>query len=328
MKYLLALAALSLLLTGCNSDPLLGQPRPKETEKVNEKPKLENTFNNPKLDLLFVVDDSGSMGSHQINLSNNIDQFVTSIFANKLIDYNIGVITSTKENNGALRGGFITKQTPSKELILKTNLLAGTGGSGTEHFFEPIKAALESSIAGGINKGFYRPDAFLAIVFITDTGPSDRLMNSGQLFNYLVRLKSGDVNRVLSYGAIIPMENPNNCPTDGEWRGAVGELFNFINLTKGSYFDLCSPTFGRDLARIGEDLVERITFVIPLDQVPVVSTIEVKYGTQLIPQDPNKGWTYDPEQIALRFGRELELEDQPGVTELTVSFKPAKEIRN
>lgn len=321
MKYLFLVFSSLFAFSGCNSDSLLGQPRPLKTEAVKEKPKLKNKFSNPKLDILFVVDNSGSMNTHQSNISTNIDSFTNTIFQNTLIDFHIGVTTSDIADNGKLVAPFITKNTPNKEATLSQNILMGTGGSGTEFFFEPVEKALSA----GVNPGFHRSDAFLAIIFITDTGPSDSLTNN-QLFSLLVNLKSGDSDKVLSYGAIIPPPNAKGCLADSEWV-YIDKLINFINMTGGAFFDLCSADFGKELAKIGGDLADKLQFVVNLDKIPVVETIVVEYGTQIIPQDPIKGWTYDPNLVALRFGKEVELKEQPGVTSLSVSFKPANRIQ-
>jgi len=48
---------------------------------------------NPRVDILFVTDNSESMKSAQENLVKNMDRFTTGINRNKMIDYHVGVIS-------------------------------------------------------------------------------------------------------------------------------------------------------------------------------------------------------------------------------------------
>jgi hypothetical protein len=44
----------------------------------------------------------------------------------------------------------------------------------------------------------------------------------------------------------------------------------------------------------------------------------------VIPNDPKKGWVYDPTRNALVFGEELDLKPEPTGTQVQVSFTAAK----
>jgi hypothetical protein len=86
----LILASSILLLTACSpkSESLYLPPVQKLDQQVEDP---NAVYFDPSVDILFVVDNSGSMGSHQTNLIRNIDLFVNAFLNNSILDYNIGV---------------------------------------------------------------------------------------------------------------------------------------------------------------------------------------------------------------------------------------------
>ena len=62
-----------------------------------------------------------------------------------------------------------------------------------------------------------------------------------------------------------------------------------------------------------------------LSKAPIVSTIQVTFGTQVIPSDFNTGWFYNPKDNSIEFGKDLFLdENQPADAKIDVSFDSAK----
>jgi hypothetical protein len=150
-----------------------------------------------KVDLLFVIDNSGSMADEQINLVNSFPAFIDEI-QTQLEDtdgYHIGIITSDLYlfDQGCLQEGSMVTQTggvdssamvcgPYAEghryMTEMDNLdvafacagQVGTGGDGNERPMQTMIAALSDGLngPGGCNEGFLRDDALLVIVVITD----------------------------------------------------------------------------------------------------------------------------------------------------------------
>lgn len=275
------------------------------------------------VDILFIIDDSGSMASHQSNLRNNVSLFVGELGKNKKIDYQIGVITT--DNSSTIRGGrlvgnpkIITPTTPNGLLKLMDNLMVGTYGSGTEEVFDPAVRAL-SEHANGANKGFLRPEAYLAIVVLTDAEDQSDRYNANQFYQFLLGLKKNDVKRIITYGAIIPSgSNSSICYRDG-YEEPV-RLEEFFTITRGLSFFLCDPAFGTQIANIGKDLVKKVVLKVLLDRLPVLSSIKVTYGTQVIPASIEDGWIYLPEENAITFGPNIVWSEQPDGTSVEVDY--------
>jgi hypothetical protein len=138
-----------------------------------------SSFNN-KLDILFVIDDSGSMSPYQTNLSNNFSAFISD-FITKGYDFRIAVITSSaweadfyggasSQNRARFRSSsgqsILDPDTLNIETAFAQNISAGTSGNGDERPLQSIQVALEHSYNSSY--GFPRSDAYLAVIVVTD----------------------------------------------------------------------------------------------------------------------------------------------------------------
>lgn len=345
-KLTLMLAAVSALASCHEKDPLLiGVP-------PNQRKTTGVQVFTPMVDILFVIDDSGSMAAYQQDLADNVDLFLSGFNKNRAINYHIGVISTGEKavqgggrpgmgkgaGGGHLSGGikYIDNHTPNGLALLKENMLMGINGTGYERMFSPTYLALTEPNLSGWNSGFYRKNAALAIVMITDAeeqsnfddtfsprSSSDPLYFSPQSFyDFLLGLKGHDVRKVLTYGAIIPEPNSLNCVTDDP-NMTHDRITEFFRLSKGITYTLCEPNWGKKLANVGEDLVDKVGKRIRMDRRPQQNSIEVYYGTQQIPADQANGWTYDPNDNSIVLGDGLILDpNQPANTQIEIDFEP------
>lgn len=328
----LAALVLSLVLACSPESPKLVPLPVAKPERVRDTSGIKVSFNR-SVDILFVIDDSGSMASHQANLVKNIGLFTSGINSNQVLDYHIGVLTSNMDSTpwrpapgygwkGELNGltKFITKTTPNAARELESNLKPGVDGSGTEVFFTPVQAALTPPLVGGVNKGFYRPDSYLALVFLTDAEDQSEL-SASDFYKFLLNLKKGDADKIITYGVHIP-SNVSSCPRSGEPLPA--KLEEFFKITKASTFGLCDADYGVKLAELSADLVRRVSSVLYLSRPAQPHTIKVTFGSQTIPNHPDKGWIFDPTRNAILFGEEIDLQPEPAGTEIEVDFIAAQ----
>ncbi|MBK9041530.1 MAG: hypothetical protein IPL83_20660 [Bdellovibrionales bacterium] len=299
-------------------------PRPDPTVEVKNRIGDIKLIFKPQVDILFVVDSSGSMMTHQRNLSSNIDLFTNGLSRTQILDYHIGVTTTDFEYGdvGVLRGtpSFVERSTTDGLVRLKNNLLVGTSGSGTESVFYPTYQALSEPNLSGVNRLFYRSQAYLALVFVTDAADHSK-MSADALYQFLMNLKSWDKDKLIAYGVIVPSAD-DICQRDDP-RMKPLSIEEFLHMVKGLSFSLCATDFGNRLGEIGDDLVKKVGMFIPLKQLPVVSTIRIRYGKQEIPEDLKRGWSYDPERVGINLGAEIELEEQSAGTDLEIGFIPA-----
>ena len=174
-------------------------------EQAGDNPKADEC---QKMDIVFVVDDSGSMKEEQTNLASNFPKFVSVLDAFKTksgaqVDYRLAVTTtgrdvsyvlepfaglaiptSEKGDNGAFRNGCgVTKRWVERSdpgAVSAFSCLAQTGISGPslEMPLESLKLALNDRMADGVNAGFLRDDALLAFVVLTDEDDCSRTDNN------------------------------------------------------------------------------------------------------------------------------------------------------
>jgi hypothetical protein len=161
-----------------------------------------------KMDLIFVVDDSGSMSEEQANLASNFPMFATllnsyTISTGEQLDYRAGVTTTgitatytivtpqipgfppippiTQSQNGddgkfrttsGMPRPWLERNDPNMTQMFATIANVGTNGPGLEM---PLYSAEKALTA---NPGFLRDDALLGIVFITDEDDCSRRTNN------------------------------------------------------------------------------------------------------------------------------------------------------
>lgn len=330
LSKLLLASLLSLTVFGCGKEtPKIVPSVTVIPDNVVEKPDDFQAFN-PKVDILFVIDNSGSMGNVQNSLSRNASLFAGAMSQVSILDYQIGVVSTDMDSyggsprNGVLHGfpAYLTKNSPDFVSQLSRRMVLGTAGSATEMMFSPVQAALSPPLVNGQNAGFLRSDAFLAVIFITDAHDQSDL-SPHDLLNFLT-LTKGSADLVLGYGVIRTLAQEKVCNAS---ESVTDKLETFLalvsngDLQQKNIFSLCDPDYGARLVELANDIIKRVSSEVKLKRVPVIETIKVFYGTQEIPNDPHVGWTYRPSTNSLVLGAGIEWEEQgPGVS-LTIDFQ-------
>jgi hypothetical protein len=319
-----------LLLSASCSPKATDQFTPTKIEKTGALDDNGDDFQASKVDLLFIIDNSGSMQSHQTNLSKNVTAFTKAFTAGVGLDYHIGVITSDDGPctpcAGQLKGNpkFVTSRTPNVNTELEKNMLVGTNSMHNELFFDPIVHAFEPGMLKNWNKDFFRPDAALVIIFITDADDQSRTYDMNSTYNILLNLKGGDKSKLLAYGVLIPVgiNPPAGCSRDdaGPPRKIEGFLGMFQNAGK-NIMNMCDANYGTKLADLANDIAKRVSNVILLNRLPVVESIRVEYGTLTVPMDRVKGWSYDLEKNAIVIGEGFDWNVQPWGTPFKVYYQ-------
>lgn len=158
-----------------------------------------------KVDILWVIDNSGSMETSQNNVSSNLNSFIQD-FSSKNLDFKMAVTTTdayrveynNNTNCSRFRDGIrnsscnaISGRTYSgvhvmdsllsnlqQVFLINVSLTDGANniyGSGDERVFQSIRATLNENL----NAGFLRPDSFLSIIIVSDE--EDFSQNSSSL---------------------------------------------------------------------------------------------------------------------------------------------------
>ncbi|MFN7132807.1 MAG: hypothetical protein ACK4N5_12050, partial [Myxococcales bacterium] len=273
----------------------------------------------PKMDVLLIVDDSGSMSPYQSSLSAAFPSF-TSYADGQNIDYRIAVTTTsicpnyptcsgTYEQNFA-SGRFvplgtgtrvITPSTPNRAAVFDQNVKVGTNGHWDERLLRPFWLALQPPLVNGHNAGFLRSDAQLSVVIVSDAEDADTVPVTTYV-DFLRNLKAGSPNGFTLHG-IIPTQTtpPSGCYYDG---GRAYRVEDAIRRTGGFTEEICTANWSTAMGRLGRAAFGPRTryflttpadasagFTVTVDGQPVSSTTSA--GT--------KRWTYDPATNAIDF---------------------------
>ncbi|MCC2678004.1 MAG: hypothetical protein K0R29_580 [Pseudobdellovibrio sp.] len=306
-----------------------------------------STFVPRKLDVLFVVDNSGSMSSSQAALAANFPSFI-NFFKNKGYDFKIAVTTSdafygdqfattscslcnaeqTRFKSGTNPKIYVIEEdTPDLENVFAANVNVGINGSGDERAFSSFKAALNSSL----NTGFHRPDAYLSIVIVSDEedfSHDDINMNESytqptlhtiaSYKTYLENFTQGTAGEDFSVSTISILDT--TCRNSlGSGRKVGTRYMELADATLGTKNSLCS-NFDAVLNNISNTIASQIVATFHLSRTPIESSLRVLVDGVLVPQDSTNGWTFD--SVANSVSIHGTYAPQSGAV-VTINFDPA-----
>ena len=233
----------------------------------------------PVLDILWVIDNSGSMSSHQSNLATNISYFMNN-FIHLGVDFNMAVITTDDPSFSQI----ITDQDLNAVTLLAQSVVTGTYGSGIERGIQMARDSLSDSNYAGPGGNFFRQDSKLVVIFVSDE-PDHSYSTWTSYTTFFDQLKPA--------GYFIPFgiigDPPSGCGGGG-WQGAMyGQgYYELINHYGGSWYSICETDWGTQMQSLGNQVVTQSRFSLSEDD-PVEETISVFVDGQQL----EEGWSYD-----------------------------------
>ncbi|MFH1468374.1 MAG: choice-of-anchor D domain-containing protein [Pseudomonadota bacterium] len=234
-----------------------------------------------KTDIMFYVDQSGSMDDDQRNLASNFSAFITAL-DEVLADYRIMAVTA---DNGCHNGEIISPETTNAEAIF-TAAVRGPAGQWTEAGLTIALAALQESVSGGCNDGFAREDAKVMPVLVSDE-PEQSRSNWADLVTQIQA-----VNEHASISAIAgPV--PGGC-------GSAAAGFGYYEASMASgglFYSICDSDWGENL----RDLAILVTAA-PMDTFPLTGR-PVREDSIVVTIDGSvtTRWAFDPEEVTVVF---------------------------
>ena len=242
----------------------------------------------PVLDILWVIDDSGSMNPFQQNLSQNIGSFM-SAFILTGADYNMAVITTSDPYFSTI----VNPSYPNPEQAMSNLVITGVSGAGVERGLQMAKLALDNGDAapGG---NFFRADAKLVVIFVSDE-PDQSV---GGWSTYLPFFDS-----IKPIGDFIPFavigDYPSGCTYNynGYHRNVVfgGGYWDIVDYYGGNSYSICATDWGVQLQSLANEVTGRRAFMLD-EPDPIEDTIEVFINGQTTSE-----WTYDSTTNAVIF---------------------------
>jgi len=258
------------------------------------------------VDILWVIDDSGSMANQRRTLGRNFTGFLAKLQQLK-VNYQIGVTSTNFADRGVLRGTtrIITNMTPDAGAVFTANTTFPSSRARWEQGLRMAQFAVGTGADGGVtNPGFLRNDAALAIIVVSDEddssyGPTDYYARAFQA-------SKGKGNESLVSFSSIAGTTPVGCTPAGEetFYGSLADpAFRYAAVstrTGGIVGSICDASFENTLLQIAEAL-NTLRRVFPLTLQPVMGTLTVKVNGVVIPADPVNGWQYRAETNSVVF---------------------------
>lgn len=245
----------------------LSVPLIAEGTTTSEQTDTFNQLKSPKIDILFVIDNSCSMGDEQQSMATNFASFIQWA-SNLKVDFQIGVTTT--DTGGSPIGGsvtpgelvgpkgdkILTAATPNLQAAFTQRVRVGTNGGGTEAGLEGAKQALSHPlITTGVNKGFLRKDASLSIIAVSDE--PDQSPQPAQFYiNFFKNIKGFKFPNMFRFNAVIGYDEKtkkNQCGGSGGNAGARsnGRYLAVVQSSRGIVSSICNSNWANTLSRIG-----------------------------------------------------------------------------
>lgn len=296
-----------------SNDPDEGEVEVSLTGTGSEDAVFEERFSQvapSAVDVLWIIDNSGSMSGIVDDLSANMPTFINS-FIGLGLDWQMGVVTTDMDDlahQGQLRGvGVISPSTVADPVSAFTEAAAvGDGGSGDERARDAAYAALTEPLLSGANAGLVRAGGSLALIVISDEEDSSRNIDKRAFSTWLNAFK-GDPDDS-SFSAMAGPEG-----TGGLFDPGCQDLANdisavasveypyVVNATGGFYTEICDMNFNQVLTYLSYTAAGMLTRW-PLRYTPSnVGRIDVTVRGLDVPYNIVNGFTYDSPSNAVVF---------------------------
>lgn len=229
----------------------------------------------PKVDMLFIIDDSGSFDFYQKQLSDQASKFVAAALKANA-DFHIGVGTNDvveqkTDGNASYQGtiypgglygeplpqGYISNTTPDPAGQFSKNVRVGTGGTaqreaGLEVAWDTLRAPYRLKPAPQGSAGFLRDDARLVVIDVQDDDDESN-GSTGFYIDFFKSLKGQYNAGLVSFNAIGSFDEqtgqPKQCVSGSSEPG--GERYYAVAQgTGGKTWSVCNA----DWAAIADQL--------------------------------------------------------------------------
>lgn len=312
-----------VFISDASDNPELRVPLAGEGVADSRQTDVFNQTSGRTVDVLFVIDNSGSMSEEQANLAANFANFIggAQAFQN---DYQLGVVTTDMDRateSGRLQGSRIIRRGPNVEREFEDTSDVGTNGAGEEKGLEAAQKALSDPLifdsqsacnnnaacnapdlciegfCGGSNRGFLRDDAALEVVFVSDEDD----YSAGTLnfyVDFFKNIKGFRNEGRFRANAIVGANNGRAaaCESNNGAADAGRRYVEVADRTNGQVFSICDASFGNSLREIGDRAFGLpVQFFLTRPAVPESIEVSVNGAPR------RNGWTYDAPSNSILF---------------------------
>ena len=296
-----------------------------------------NKVTSVPIDILWVIDNSGSMETSQNIVAANIGTFINK-FEQTNFDFRIAMTTTSAYQASSLFNGganwsrfvdgtdatshtgirIIDCNTPNLEQVFETNFKQGITGSADERGLQSLEEALKN--ASNLSLEFPRQGAFLAVIYLTDE--EDFSWNGTaniQLLNDGTPNSTSD-SRLIPTSYYLDVLDAATGSVDGKRNYSVNTIAIFDQACQtqlstsftgrritNRYAEITDATGGvkaslcddfSDILNNISDSILELTTKFYLNRAADPATIQIYVADVLV---PSTGWTYDPADNSVTF---------------------------
>lgn len=288
------------------------------------------------IDILWVIDNSGSMATSQQQVATNVASFINK-FKQTNFDFRIAVTTTeayrslatftgnsswSRFRDGNATGGasgytIISPDTPNIEQVFDLNIKQGVVGSADERGFQSMEAALLNL---DNRAEFPRAGALLAVIFLTDeedfswdgtaniqldgngdpTPNTDARLHSYERYLDILDQATGSTetkkNYIVNTIAIFDEACRAQLATGFTGRRIADRYAALTDATGGVKASLCDD-FSGILTNLSDTILE-FSSKFYLNREPDISTLQIFVNDSLV---PSEGWIYNESENSITF---------------------------
>jgi hypothetical protein len=261
-----------------------------------------------EVDILWIVDNSGSMGSAISAVEQNFDRFIDS-FLQVGLDFHMAAITTDMDDAnhmGQFQGSelVIDSAHPNPKQLFMDMVSQGANGSGNEQGLLAAKTSLSEPLLSGYNADFLRPDAALAAIVVTDEDDGSPI-GSADFANWFMGLKTDPAK--VSFSAICG-DPGMGCQEWTQWSSggmimasAGTKYIDVQDRTNGVWQSICTNDFGQVLDYLSLN-VSGMTDTFQLTQTPSnIAQMVVEVDGVVAPYSGINGFTYSVQDNSIVF---------------------------
>lgn len=244
---------------------------------------------NNKIDILWVIDNSGSMGNEQAALAQNFEFFIED-FINKNVDFKMAITTTDDKLVADSLNELTSEKLLENEDKFKSNfkemIKVGTNGSGQER---GLWAA--EKFTNGYAESFFRSDAYYIVVYVSDE--ADQSVETTD--HYLQNLKEWkDTESLVRAYSIVNMDT--TASTNKYIEVGFERYKAMADNTNGYAVDIKNDFF-QTLLTMGEDIAQLSLSFVLSETVTQINSVEVIVDGVTV----TAGWIFDPLSNAVVF---------------------------
>lgn len=237
------------------------------------------------IDVLLIVDDSGSMSEEQARLSAAAPALLARGDAAGA-DYHVGVTTTDPGPVpfpiGTLRGTprYVTSVSASRVADLTAAVNQGINGSGTEEGLAAAAAAVtDATLLAGTNAGFLRPNAELAVVILSD----EEDFSVGTVLSYVQAMANRSVGIPGSLRIFGITGGTTGCTSPGGTADPGLRYEEAATQTGGFTRSICEADYTAITNEIADAIFLGSRAIYPLASRPAPGSVEVRVNGTLLP---------------------------------------------